>query len=148
MNANLLKLAALDAHDLAVVSAHAQDAVAKLADVTWSAAAGRFLMPMNRFAWERTLGRPARESDQRRLAVLHVDRVRRVRIAGASKGERDQVVSVLAVMFDPTDPPAGSITIACSGSVTLRLEVEVIEARLTDVGAVWSASMRPKHAVR
>ena len=145
MSPDLLRLAALDADDLAVLSAHVQDAVAKLSEVSWTPTGARFLMPMNRFAWEAALARPRRE--ERRRAVLHVDRVTRVRVAGAGTADRTQIVSVLALMFVPGEAPQGAIEIACSGGVTFRLDVECIEARLSDVGAVWSASMRPRHVV-
>jgi len=142
-----LKLAALDADDLSVVSAHVQDAVVKAADIRWSPKTGTFLMPMNRFAWEMAQGPRRRAADQRRRAVLHFDRVQRVRAVGVVPDDKDAVLSVLAVTFaqPDADSPAGTITIVCAGDAALRLDVECIEARLTDLGAAWSASMRPKH---
>ena len=59
--------------------------------------------------------------------------------------DKEAVVSVLAVLFDPVDAPGGVVTIVCSGDALFRLEVECIEARLTDLGSAWSASMRPQH---
>jgi hypothetical protein len=143
-----LKLAALDAEDLAVISAHVQDAVAKVGDVRWLPAGGHFVMPMNRFAWERTAARSRREPDERRRAVLQFDRVRSVRATGITPSDSDAVVSVLALLFHPTDPPGGVVTIVCSGGASFRLDVEVVEARLSDLGAAWSAGMRPKHGIR
>jgi hypothetical protein len=143
-----LKLGALDAEDLAVLSAHVQDAVVKVADIRWSPTAGHFIMPMNRFAWERTTSRIRRESDQRRRAVLQFDRVRSVKASGIAPQDREAVISVLALLFDPVDPPGGALTVVCSGNASFRLDVEVIEARLTDLGSAWSAGMRPKHRVR
>ena len=45
------KLAALDAEDLAVVSAHVQDAVVRVGDLLWSPTERRFGLVMNRYAW-------------------------------------------------------------------------------------------------
>jgi len=141
-----LKLFALDEEDLSIISAHVQDAVVKAAEISWSPARQQFAMPMNRFAWERTVARRTRrEGDQRRRSVLHFDRVLRVRSTGIKPGDRESVLSVLAVVFQPGNPPAGVITVVCAGEVAFRLEVECIEAQLTDLGAAWSASMRPKH---
>lgn len=141
-----LKLFALDEEDLAVLSAHVQDAVVKVADIRWSPAMHQFTLPMNRFAWERTIGRRTRRaSDQRRRAVLHFDRVQTVRAAGVGPNDRDGVLSLLSVLFRATDTPAGVITLVCSGDAAIRLDVECIEAQLTDLGAAWSASMRPSH---
>lgn len=46
-----LKLIALDAEDLAVVSAHLQDAVLKVADMAYLPREKRFAMLVNRFDW-------------------------------------------------------------------------------------------------
>ena len=46
---DLLKLAALDEKDLEIISAHVQDAVMKVDDLTYRAAEKRFLVAMNRF---------------------------------------------------------------------------------------------------
>lgn len=143
-----LKLAALDAEDLKVLSAHVQDAVVKVGDIRWSPTTGHFILPMNRFAWERTSSRVRRESDQRRRAVLQFDRVRSVKANGVVPQDKQAVISILALLFDPLDTPGGSVTVICSGQASFRLDVEVIEARLTDLGAVWSAGMRPKHRAR
>ncbi len=142
-----LKLAALDAEDLSVVSAHVQDAVVKAADIRWSPQTGTFLIPMNRFAWEATQTPRSRGADQRRRAVLHFDRVRRVRATGVTPGDTEAVVSILAITFAPDAPesPSGTVTLVCAGDVAFTLDVECIEVRLTDLGAAWSASMRPKH---
>lgn len=141
-----LKLVALDADDLEILSAHVQDAVLKVGDVKWAPRNNTFLMPMNRFAWE--AAKKKRRSNERHRAVLHFDNVRRVRAHGVSPDDKETVLSVLAVLFEPGETaPEGVVNIVCSGDVTLRLEVDYIEARLTDLGSAWSASMRPKHGL-
>ena len=47
-----LKLIALDEDDLAVVSAHLQDAVVKVADIHWRPSEKRLVLALNRFDWE------------------------------------------------------------------------------------------------
>ncbi|WP_226574648.1 DUF2948 family protein [Acuticoccus sediminis] len=143
-----VKMFALDDEDLTVVSAHVQDAVAKVADIRWSPADGHFAIPMNRFAWELTADRKSRRrGDERRRAVLSFARVKRAQVTGVAPGDKETVLSILAVVFEEGETPAGTISIVCSGDVMIRLEVECIEAQLTDLGGAWSASMRPKHAV-
>ena len=140
-----LKLVALDEEDLKIVSAHVQDAVLKVGDIIWSPRAGTFIAPMNRFAWEETQGPRHKRTNERRRAVLHFDNVRAVKSTGVGAGDKDTVLSVLAVLFEPGDAPAGTVNVVCSGDVVLRLTVDYIEARLTDLGSAWSASMRPNH---
>jgi hypothetical protein len=121
--------------------------VVKSGEIAWSPARKQFTMPMNRFAWERTVSKEMRrEWDERRRSVLHFDRVERVRSVGLDPEDQTAILSVLAVVFEPGETsPSGSIAIMCAGDVTIRLDVECIEAQLTDLGAAWSASMRPKH---
>ena len=144
-----VKMFALDDEDLAVVSAHVQDAVAKVADIRWSPADGHFAIPMNRFAWEVTAGRKTRGSDERRRAVLSFARVNRAQVSGVAPTDQESELSQLAVVVQPAGEgeAAGTITIACAGDVTIRLDVECIEAQLADLGGAWGASMRPKHVI-
>jgi len=139
-----LKLVALDEEDLKIVSAHAQDAVMKVADLEFSVRDKRFVAAMNRFAWEESTGL-FRRRDQRRRSVLHFDRVLAARTIGIAKEKPGEVLSLLAIRFEPQEAPAGVIELVFSGSAAIRLEVECIEARLADLGGAWGASSRPAH---
>lgn len=141
---DLLKLLALDEEDLAIVSAHVQDAVLKVGQLDYNRAARRFVVPMYRFAWEREASL-ARPQPERRNGVLHFDRVLSARLSGIARDKPEDVLSLLAVTFTPTDPPAGRIELVFAGGGIIRLEVECIEARLTDLGGAWSATSRPAH---
>lgn len=143
VNSDPIKLAALDEEDLAVISAHVQDAVFKVGEIRFDAARGQVLIPMNRFAWEKAQRR--RDPNERRRSVLQFDRVRALKTQGIDRAQEDRVLSLLAVLFAGDNAPSGAVTLVCSGESGLRLEVECIEARLTDLGAAWSAGARPKH---
>lgn len=147
MNApDRLKLAAIDEEDLAVVSAHVQDAVLKVGDLVYLPKERRFALGMNRFAWERDPdGR--RRQDERRRAALTFDRVTAVRSSGIDRSRADTVLELLAVAFEPTDAPAGHVVLYFAGGAAIQLEVEVIEARLADLGAAWAAKGRPAHDI-
>lgn len=139
---DMLKLVALDAEDLRVVSAHVQDAVLKVGDLEFRNAAKQFVVPMYRFAWEKE-GRAA--DAERRNSVLHFDRVLFVKSTAIPRDKPETVLSLLAVEFSPRDLPAGAIDLIFSGGGTIRLEVECVEARLTDLGGAWQALARPEH---
>ena len=139
-----LKLVALDEEDLKIVSAHVQDAVMKVADVSYAAREKRFVIVMNRFAWEER-GGFIKRNDQRRRSVLSFDRVAGVRTSGIDRQQPDEVLSLLALRFEGDDLPAGTIELVFSADATMRLDVECIEARLADVGGTWQASSRPTH---
>lgn len=139
-----LKLIALDAEDLEIVSAHVQDAAVKAADLDYRAGEKRFVMAMNRFAWE-VAGGFFRRHNERRRSVLHFDRVLSARTTGFSRDEPDEVLSLLAIRFDEAESPAGVVELTFAGGAAIRIEVECIEARLADLGAAWEASSRPAH---
>ena len=140
-----LKLVALDEEDLAIVSAHVQDAVMKVGDIAWLAAEKRLLLTMNRFAWEKKARSLFSRAHERRRSVLHFERVTHVRSTGIDRDKGDDVLSLLAARFIATEPPAGRVELDFAGGGALVLDVECIEARLSDLGAAWQAAAQPRH---
>lgn len=139
-----LKLVALDEQDLKIVSAHVQDAVMKVGDLEFSAASKRFVMSMNRFAWEAGTG-TLRPRHQRRKSVLDFNRVLSVRTSGIDRDKAEEVLSLLAIRFHERDAPAGAVELVFSGGGAIALHVECIEARLADLGGAWETTSRPAH---
>lgn len=144
---DLLKLDALDNDDLEVVSAHLQDAVVKIADIKWRPAEKRVVVALNRFDWEAAHG--TRPEFRRRLSALRFERVTACKCRNCTNCEdgKTQLLNLLAVSFEPTDLPAGVVTLTFSGGAALRLEVECLEAELADLGPSWAAEARPVHVV-
>lgn len=141
-----LKLIALDAEDLAILSAHLQDAVLNMADMTYLPREHRFAAVLNRFDWAAAL--PAGRRKPRRLrrrTALRFERVNAARLLGIDVKARDRVLSLLAIQFEASTFPAGAVTLHFAGGAAIRLEVECIEAELRDLGAVWSARSIPDH---
>lgn len=154
---NSLKLIAFDAEDLAVLSAHVQDAVLKVGDMLYDPKAKRFVAVLNRFDWPEALasghapaaGEPGGPASDRRLqSALRLERVLAAKVQGIDLQARSDVLSVLALQFEPCGPeqPDGLVTIIFSGGGAIRLEVECIEAELKDLGPAWRARGRPAHA--
>lgn len=137
----LLKLVALDADDLAVISAHLQDAVLKVSDLAYLPRERRFALVARRFDWEAQPG----DGPRRRLAGLHFERVLSARTRGLDRSEPDAVLELLALTFEPGEAPSGAITLVFAGGGAVRLEVECVEAQMRDLGAAWRAGGRPAH---
>jgi hypothetical protein len=139
----VLTLTAEDAADLEVISARLQDAVAKVKDLVYLPKRRRFAAVFNRFQWEAG----ARQGDLRVQSGLHFDGVLSVKSSHIKRGAPDAVVSLLAIRFTPkgADDPAGVIELIFSGGGTLKLDVECIDAGLSDVSSVWAARGRPEH---
>ncbi|KXF76545.1 hypothetical protein ATN84_10800 [Paramesorhizobium deserti] len=142
----MLKLVALDDEDMQIISAYLQDAVLKVGDLDYLQQEKRFVGVTNRFVWERAAsGRFGKRTFERRRSVLHFDRVTAVKVHGIDRSRKDDVLSLLAVRFLPGDAPAGVVELTFSGDAAIRLDVECIEAKLTDLGPAWEAHGKPEH---
>lgn len=141
-----LKLLALDAEDLAIVSAHVQDSVFKTKDMSYSPRGGQFSLAVNRFVWEeaKTNGK----SFERRRAALVFKRVSAVRVAGVDRAKPEEVQDLLAVRFEPRgEGPDGTVELTLAGGRAVALDVECIELLLADLGGAWETERRPDHSV-
>ena len=141
-----LKLIAFDAEDLAVLSAHAQDAVLKVGDMAYLPGEKRFAAVMNRFNWSRAL-RTGKMEFQRRQSAVRFEHVLKARTSGLDLNRKADVLALLAVQFEATgaDDPAGTVTLTFAGNGVVQLEVECIEAELRDLGLQWRTRRRPRH---
>jgi len=136
-----LKLVALDGQDLAVLSAHVQDAVVRVRDLVYLPRERRFALELRRYDWQAPPDVPPR----RRLAALHFERVMAARTRAVRPGDPDAVLSLLAATFEERDAPGGTVTLHFSGGAAIALDVECIEAQLKDLGPAWEAISRPYH---
>ncbi len=140
-----LKLVALDEEGLAVISAHAQDAVIRVADMGFARSDKRFVIMMNRFAWEHGGGDDRPKTAIRCRSAMHFDHVLDVRSRGINPRARDGVLNLLAIGFEVEDAPSGIVTLSFAGGGTIELQVECLELRLNDLGARWAARAVPSH---
>ena len=127
-----LKLIALDADDLAVISAHVQDARVQVADIIWRQGEKRLVVGMSRLDWEQTL---AGETSPRRLiAALRFDRVLSCKSRNIDMGRPEATLELLGIEFHGDDAPGGSAVLLFSQGAAVRLDVECLECELTDLG--------------
>jgi Protein of unknown function (DUF2948) len=145
-----LKLVALDKDDIAVVSAHVQDALVRVADIFWQPREHRFVMALNRFDWMNAVdadgGKRGNLPDYRRCrTALRFERVKACKCRDLDQTNKGATLNLLAVEFAERDAPTGTITLTFSGGGAIRLEVECLEAELADLGEVYSAMACPDH---
>ncbi|MCC6946131.1 MAG: DUF2948 family protein [Bradyrhizobiaceae bacterium] len=139
---NPLKLLALDSDDLAVVSAHLQDAAVKVADMAYLPKEKRFAMLLDRFDWSAI----AEGKVLRRRAGVHFERVESAHTRGLDLKQGQAALTLLAVEFAERNAPSGVISLYFSSGAAIQLEVECLEAALSDLGPEWPAEERPAHA--
>lgn len=139
-----LKLLAFDQEDLAILSAHMQDAVLKVGDVAYLPKERRFAFAANRFDWETSVEGKA---NRRRATAVHFEGVRGVKSRGLSLDKKDEPLVLLAIAFEETDAPAGAVLLHFSGGACIRLDVECLEAALKDLGPSWETARCPVHPI-
>ncbi|QDG79796.1 DUF2948 family protein [Labrenzia sp. PHM005] len=139
-----LKLAALDEEDLQVLSAHLQDAVITVADIRYLPKENKAVFIMNRFVWDKEADKRSKEHERRRSA-LAVSRVSGMKAQNIQQDAKGVVLELLAVTFEEGETPAGQIQLAFAGGASIQLDVECIEAQLSDLGAAWSTPNLPQH---
>lgn len=141
-----LRLRAEGPEDLAVVSALLQDAVAQTSEITWAPRHRRFSLLLNRFRWEDV---PAAErqgrSFERVRAVLAIDSVLSARALGIDPGDRDLVLALLSLGYEPGEDGLGTIRLVFAGDGEIALGVECIDLRLVDVTRPYLARSLPSH---
>jgi Protein of unknown function (DUF2948) len=128
-----LKLIALDADDLAVISAHVQDARVQTADIIWRQSEKRLVVGLNRLDWEQTLGGEA--VPRRLISALRFERVLSCKSRNIDLEAPQIALELLGIEFHPADAPGGSAVLLFSDGGALRLDVECLECELADLGA-------------
>jgi Protein of unknown function (DUF2948) len=128
-----LKLIALDADDLAVISAHVQDARVQTSDIIWRQGEKRLVVGINRRDWEQTLS--GETAPRRLVAALRFDRVLSCKSRNIDLAAPETALELLGIEFHPTEAPGGSAVLMFNHGGALRLDVECLECELADLGA-------------
>ncbi len=142
-----LRLKALDAEDLGVLSGLVQDAVFPASEMKWDREARRFALLFNRFRWEDVANAETRKRDFERVqSVLVIEDVMRVQTSGVEARDADTVLSVLTVGFVQGTDGGGYVELTLAGDGAIRVEVEALEVVLKDVTRPYVAPSKAKPA--
>ncbi len=135
-----LNLGAEDTDDLQVISTLTQDAVFPITEMTWRPSERRFGLLLNRFRWEDKDAAAMRDRPFERVqSVLVFDSVLSVASQGIDRSDKDMVMSLLSVDFEPADDGAGQVMLTLAGDGAIRLTVEALDATLKDVTRPYQA---------
>jgi hypothetical protein len=131
-----LKLMAVDAEDLAVISSAVQDALVPVRDCGWFKDEGRFVLLLNRFRWEAD-----EEAGSRTHSALVFNDVKAVRHSEIPIAEPDRVLELLAVAAESPN----SLILRFAAGRAIRLEIGRLACHLEDVGEAWPTPWKPAH---
>ncbi|HEY4134057.1 MAG TPA: DUF2948 family protein [Alphaproteobacteria bacterium] len=143
--AGKLRLKAIDAEDLGVVSACLQDALVAVGDIKYIVEDRRFVLIANRFRWE---AMPCQEADElgdgdcfeRVHSGLRFENVVAVKTRGLDALDAGQLLELLAINLEP-----GGLLLVFAGDVAIRVETASPLCFLEDIGEPWPTKWRPKH---
>lgn len=136
-----LKLSAVDAEDLAVISAAIQDALVAVRDCAWLKDEKRFVLLLNRFRWEADPG--VETAHSRTHSALVFNEVTAVRHHDIPAGEPDRMLELLVVVPENDH----SVLLRFAAGRAIRLEIGRLACHLGDVGEPWPTPWKPAHPV-
>lgn len=129
-----VRLAAVSADDVPVLSAILQDAVFTATDVRWRPRQRQAAFLLNRFRWEDSIAARAQARPFERVrSVLALSDARAMDAQGIDPRDGDTVLSLLSLTFEPEGDGAGTFLFTLAGDGALRVRVECINATLSDV---------------
>lgn len=135
-----LNLGAQDGADLEVISSLIQDSVFPVTEMKWNAAQHRFALLLNRFRWEdEEAARLRGRAFERVQSLLVVDNVLGVASQGIARDDKDMVLSLLSVTFEPGEDCTGVVLLTLAGDGAIRLNVEALEVTIKDVTRPYQA---------
>ncbi|KIC16004.1 DUF2948 family protein [Leisingera sp. ANG-Vp] len=135
-----LNLGAMEEEDLKVVSSLLQDAVFPVTEMSWRASERRFALLLNRFRWEdRDAAERRGRAYERVQSLLVVNNVLGVSSQGVDRKDKDLILSLLSVSFEPGEDGTGHVLLTLAGDGALRLSVEALEVSLRDVTRPYRA---------
>ena len=148
-DAGWLKLRAVSAEDVEILSTLLQDAIIPGEDMTHDRAGRRFVMVVNRFCWDRPplsdvksdAGAPVYE---RRLCGIQFHGVDRVRAAGMPPSRRGMLFNLLAITATGS-ANATQLELLFSDNVSLRLDVDSLLILAEDLGDGHPTTNLPSH---
>jgi hypothetical protein len=143
-----LSLKAEGAEDLAVLSALVQDAVLSSADIAWDRRGRTFSLFLNRFRWEdQAAAEREGRAFERARALMVIGSVTGVASQGIDRGDRDLVLSLLSLAWEPGADGAGRVVLTLAGDGAIAVSAECLDVALRDVTRPYAAPSghAPRH---
>ena len=141
----MLKLTALDADDLAVISAQMQDAVIRAGDIKYLKRAGKLAILANRFAWDEADGVSGGRLYRRRTGLQLAAGPRGAGASHPAGQSRCRPVAARHFLRARTKSPRAAYASIFQAAAGSRPRVECIEAALEDLGPGWETAHMPSH---
>ena len=121
----LTRLLAFDADDLIVLSAHLEGAKVLRSNIAYLPNEKRFALVVIRHD-------PENAKDEH-ITGLHFNRVNRVMTHHLPSEDQAEPLTLIGMAFEPEIAPSGFVVLMFEGLCAIRLQVECLEASLSDL---------------
>ena len=144
MNNKNLKLNATSEEDLRVISAHLQDSITQVKNIVNLKKNRIFLIQFNRFMWE-DVEKGVFRKNKRVQSILRFENVLGVYSKNLNQKKKDRFLDFLAIETLLMSDKSYEIKLNFAGGILIKLNAEVIECFLEDLGEPWVTKNKPKH---
>lgn len=143
-----LRLRGETVEDLQVISALLQDAVVSGTEIAWLPKRRKFTLAVNRFRWEDApAANRLNRGFERVKSLLVVSDALKVRSDGIDPKDREVILSLLSIAFEPGDDATGRLRMVFAGDGEIAIDVECLDVTLVDVSRPYLAvsGRKPGH---
>ena len=139
-NPDRLKLKAVAAEDIEVLSALLQDSLVAAPDIRFLAEDACLVMVLNRYCWEQN-SKDSQTQPQRCMCGLKVTSISQIRQRGLS-GQPNQFYNLLSITYEEA---TRRLTFTFSEGCGIRLDVDRLALLVQDVADPHPGFARPQH---
>ena len=131
---NKMKLNAIDTEELKIIATVLQDGLIEVSDVKYLPSIRTFIVMITRFMWEEKI---VNKTNNRTKAVLVFEDVLAVHSRNIDQMNKTKVLELLTFNFYNNKSKNIEIELLFNNDATIKLETEVVQAKLEDQGESW-----------
>ena len=132
---NKMKLDAIDTEELKIIATVLQDGLIEVSDVKYLPSIRTFIVMITRFMWEEKI---VNKTNNRTKAVLVFEDVLAVHSRNIDQMNKTKVLELLTFNFYYNKSKNIEIELLFNNDATIKLETEVVQAKLEDQGESWT----------
>ena len=132
---NRMKLNAIDTEELKIIATVLQDGLIEVSDVKYLPSIRTFIVMITRFMWEEKI---VNKTNNRTKAVLVFEDVLAVHSRNIDQMNKTKVLELLTFNFYNNKSKNIEIELLFNNDATIKLETEVVQAKLEDQGESWT----------
>ena len=132
---NKMKLNAIDTEELKIIATVLQDGLIEVNDVKYLPSIRTFIVMITRFMWEEKI---VNKTNNRTKAVLVFEDVLAVHSRNIDQMNKTKVLELLTFNFYNNKSKNIEIELLFNNDATIKLETEVVQAKLEDQGESWT----------